>query len=114
MNITLFLIGFFATFALTWSVAVDDSEGPFRVYQFVRWAARREFVPALIRENASCPYCVSFWVAALVTLLLPLYTNLSWVERSAVFFVATYGFHGAVVFWFRWLKIFYGVSANES
>lgn len=114
MNITLFLIGFFATFALTWSVAVDDSEGPFRIYQFVRWIARRQFVPALIRENAGCPYCVSFWAAALVTLLLPLYKGLSWVESSAMFFVVTYGLHGTVVFWFRYVKLIYGVSASDT
>lgn len=110
-----FLIGTFAAWVLTWSITVDrESEGPFRAYQFVRWFLVRPFIPALVRDNAGCPYCCSFWSAVLVTSLLPIYSGLSWVNRGALFFVVVYGIHGVIVFWFRYIKIFYGVSALDS
>lgn len=112
--ITWFVIGTFATWVLTWSITVDDSEGPFRIYQALRWFLRRGFIPALVRENAGCPYCGSFWSAVLVASLLPIYGGKSWVEIFALFFVVSYGLHGVTVFWFRYIKLIYGVNANES
>lgn len=31
-----------------------------------------------------------------------------------MFFVVTYGIHGAIMFWFRYIKLLYGVSALDS
>lgn len=107
------ILGFFAAFAITWSIANDDSEGPFYIYLFIRRLARSRYAPKLVRENASCPYCVSFWAAVLVTSLLPIYSGKSWVENAAMFFVVAYGLHGAIVFYFRYVKLMYQVGASE-
>lgn len=108
------LLGVLATYVLTWSITVDDSEGPFYAYNFVRWFVRRPFMPKLVRDNAHCPYCCSFWCAALVALLLPIYEGMNPGRMVVSLFVVTYGLHGAVVIYFRYLKLFFAIGANES
>lgn len=110
-----FVVGSFAAWIITFSIAISpDMEGPFYIYTGIRRLARAEFMPKLIKENAGCYICTSFYAAMLVSLFLPVYSGKSVLQAAGILFVFTYGIHGAVVFWFRWLRNFYAIGPDES
>ena len=111
----LFIIGTFASFALTYSVAVDkDLEGPFYLYDWIRATLQKPWVPKLVRENYDCPYCASFYAALLVAVVIQfLLPFVSVVHSLAMLFLFTYAMHGVIVFWFRYIRMMYTVGARE-
>lgn len=111
---TVVVLGMLGTYALMWSIAIDDSEGPFRIYQYIRFLATHKKSPPLIRENASCPYCVSFWAGGMMAVLtvLALGYGMS-VATLAKVFILTYGYHGACVFWMRYMKSIYQLGSRD-
>jgi hypothetical protein len=106
-----FVIGVLATWLLTWSMITQDVEGPFRVYQGIRWVIKTYF-PPFVSSNLGCPICVSFWAGALVALFLPVYAGLGWLQSAALYFVITYALSGATVFWYRYIKSVYGIGSD--
>lgn len=129
MNLVIWLIvGVFATWRLTWDITscthVSDEkgseicepnlEGPFRLYDFIRWFFSQSFWPKWVVDGSSCPYCVSMWAAGFVSMLLPVYGGLSFFEAVQLWLLCTLGISGAVAFWFRRLRLLYGLSAQES
>lgn len=122
----LFIIGCFATWYLAWSITSCTREennpdeckpnviGPFYLFDFVRWFFRQPFMPKLVRENADCPYCVSFWTAFFIALWLPIYDHLTWVGSIKLFYVFWIGMSGVIAFWFRRIRILYGLEAKEN
>lgn len=112
--LTLVVLGALGTFALTWSIAIDDSEGPFRLYQLTRKISHHKSMPPLIYKNADCPYCVSFWVGAMMALFTVLAAGYGLSAGTiAKVFILTYGYHGACVFYFRYVKLIYQVSTTD-
>lgn len=114
MQLFAYLIaGAFATWLLTWSMIMEDVEGPFALYSHIRNLANRPWVPALIRKNRFCPVCISWWAGALVALCLPVYGGLNWLQCALLYFVLVYAFSGAVVFWYRYIRSVFSINANE-
>jgi hypothetical protein len=121
-------LGIFSTWYLTWSItscAKVQEEGkpdwcdynvvgPFRLYDHIRWFFQRPFIPPLLRENADCPYCVSFWAAFMMAFFIPVYENLSWVATAKLFFLLWIGQSGVVAFWYRRLRLLYALDAQDS
>ena len=108
------LAGTFGTFVLTQSSLDGSMEGPFYLYNLVRWLATHNRAPKLIKAGATCPVCISFWVAALFAVLIGfLRPWQGWTMWAASMFVLTYGMHGAYIFYIKWLKAFYAMGASD-
>ena len=122
-----FFIGTFAAWRLTWDLTSCtpmsaegkpdwceyNLEGPFRLYDGIRWLFRQNFWPKWVRDGIACPYCTSFWFSHLAALCMPIYNNLTWSEALKLFFLMGFGMSGVIIFWFRRVKILYGLSATE-
>lgn len=128
MNLIIFfIVGCIGSWYLTWGITScitihEDGKpdwceanvaGPFRIFDFVRWLFTRSFIPPFVRENAGCPYCVSFWTSFFIALLLPIYRDLSWIEALKVFYIFWLGMSGVIAFYFRRIRILYGLEAKD-
>ena len=111
--LTYCLVGAIATWLLTWSMIATNNEGPFYIYDWIRWVLSRPFMPVLVRDNMLCPVCVSWWAAALVGLLLPVYDSLTWAQSIGLYFVLVYALSGATVFWYRYIAMVYSVNSGD-
>lgn len=108
------ILGCLGTFAITWSIANDDSEGPFYLYKFVRWLASSKIAPKLVRDNSGCPYCISFWVGTTFALSIMATQPFATLPRFVgLLFILTYGFHGFYVLILRYLKLIYALDAKD-
>lgn len=109
-----FVIGFFGTFIITSCIAIDNEiEGPFYIYTAIRKFVRLRFMPKLIRENAGCYICTSFYAGLLISIFLPIYDGRTITQSAGILFVFTYGLHGSVVFLFRYLRTIYAISPSD-
>lgn len=120
------LIGVFAAWRLTWDitsctplkeegmpdVCEYNSEGPFRLYDGIRFFFAQDFMPAWAQRGAKCPYCVSFWASFFVAIFLPVYTGLDQGESLRLWFVLGVGMSGVIAFVFRIFQNFYGIDAQ--
>jgi hypothetical protein len=108
-------VGVLATYRLTHDLISDkELEGPFRIYDFVRWLFRREFWPEWVRDGATCAYCLSFWIGGMFSLLLPIYSGMSWARAVATFILCTFALSGAVVYHYRKTKVMFGVDPESA
>lgn len=116
-----FVIGSFAVWRLTWdltSCAPDDLgeckpnlEGPFHLYDGVRWLLARPQLPQWVQEGSTCPFCVSMWVAGFFALLL-LIDGL--IPRTiAAWLLYTIGMSTPAALIMRYIKTIYGVPPRE-
>ena len=77
-----FIVGSFAVWRLTWDLTSctpneknpdecePNLEGPFHLYDGVRWLLTRPQLPRWVVTGSECPFCVSMWVAGFFALLL--------------------------------------------
>lgn len=115
MTFTLFVIGLFSSFVLNHSITVDkDQEGPFYIYNWVRSTLSASWMPKLVRDNHDCPICGSFWSSFVVAVALQFVIPfVSVVHTAGYLFLLTYGMHGVIIFWFRFIKLMYGLGPKE-
>lgn len=114
-----FIVGSFAVYRLTWDLTSctlnedgkcePNLEGPFRLYDGIRWVFARTWLPKWVDIN--CPFCTSMWVAGFFTLLLLIDGTLP--RTIATWLVWTIGLSAPTAFWLRYAKTIYGVPPRE-
>lgn len=115
---TWFIIGSFAVWRITWdmtSCSINEMgeckpnlEGPFRLYDLIRWLLTRPQLPAWVRTGSECAFCVSMWAAGLIALLIP-----AGRESIASWLVLTIGMSAPAAFWLRYVRMIYAVPPRE-
>lgn len=117
-----FIIGCFAVWRMTWDLASctknEDTEecepnleGPFHLYDFIRWLLTHPWMPRYIQEGSTCVFCVSMWVAGFFALLL-LIDGL--IPRTiAAWLLYTIGMSSPTALFLRYVKTIYGVQPRE-
>lgn len=113
-----FIIGSLATWRLTWDlvscVKTDTGEcepnleGPFRLYDAIRWTLTRPWMPRYVQEGSTCVFCLSMWAAGFVALLIP-----SGRESIASWLVWTLGMAAPTAFWLRYVRMLYSIPPRE-
>lgn len=110
-----FIVGVFASFVLNHSITVDkDQEGPFYIYNGFRALLQAKWMPQLVRDNHDCPICGSFWSSFVVAVVIQFFNPfISVVHTLASLFILTYAMHGVIIFWFRFIRSFFGIGSRE-
>lgn len=117
-----FIVGSFAVWRLTWDLTSctqseatgkcePNLEGPFHLYDGIRWALTRTWLPKWIIGGASCPFCLSMWVAGFFALLLVIDGQIP--RTIAAWLLYTIGLSAPTAFWLRYVKTIYGVPPSE-
>lgn len=106
-----------ATWRLTWDLtSTEKLEGPFKIYDGVRWLFEQTFWPKWVRNNAQCPYCVSFWAGCLFA-FVAVFASGEWrgplVESLGMWFLYAFAAAGVTAFWYRYVRLVYAVEAKE-
>lgn len=126
MTLVWIVLGIFASWRLTWDITScsivheegmpdwcePNSEGPFQLYDGIRWLFMQNSMPDWVHRGIQCPYCVSFWCAFFMTLFLPVYQDLNLLDAFRLWFLLGVSTAGVIAFGLRILH-HYGIDARE-
>lgn len=89
----------------------DGFAGPFGLFRLIRkMAASKELAP-FMKEGMECRYCMSFSASVLASLPLAIFVPEVFSWGMAIY--TGLGIGGAIVFFFCWIQLKYGVGAND-